>query len=77
MDVYARQLLVKPHQDDLLREAADARLAREVEAATRIAPHRAFAARVEAAVVRPLRGIRISRPAPQARTGRLAHGLRG
>ena len=77
MDVYTRQLLVKPHQDDLLREAAEARLAREVDAATRITPHRAFAARVETAVVRRLRGIHVSRPAPQARNGRLAHGLRG
>ncbi len=66
MDVYTRHLLVQPRQEDLLREARDARLAREVQLACRVTPQRAFMGRVEGFIVGPLSALRADRNGPPA-----------
>lgn len=84
MDIYTRHLLVKPRQEDLLREASEARLAREVRRASRSAPQRSFIGRIEALAVRPLGALHAQRERPSAEkaAGRQAPvlhraGLRG
>ncbi len=67
MDVYTRDLLVKPRQDDLLREAADRRLAREARRAARAKPAHGHLMLVLASLGRPVRhllAMRHSRRAP-------------